>query len=184
MTYWKQLSRKVIYTSSWLTVMLDKLELPNGRVIDNFELMHYPHTAVGIVAVNEKCEILLVRAYRYFQETFQWEIPGGVVEPEEPILEACRRELEEETGYTCSILTPFSTFYPHKATCDQKFHLYLGENLCKTDEEFQKEEVSEVGFHSLDNVKKMIDSGEIDDGMSLVALQRYLLRHTNHKNGS
>jgi len=180
MTYWKQLSRKVLYKSDWLTVTLDKLELPNGRIIDNFELMHYPHTAVGIVPVNAKDEILLVRAYRYLQETFLWEIPGGVVEPDEPIMEACRRELEEETGYTSGLLTPLTTFYPHKATCDQKFHIYLAEDLSKAEDEFQKEEVTEVGFHSLDNIRKMIDTGEIDDGMSLVALQRFLLRHKNH----
>jgi ADP-ribose pyrophosphatase len=179
MTYWKKLARKVLYTSDWLSVTLDKIELPNGRIIDNFELMHYPHTAVGIVPVNDKGEILLVRAYRYMHETFQWEIPGGVVEPDEPLMEACRRELEEETGYTSGLLTPFTAFYPHKATCDQKFHLYLAEELCKAEEDFQREEVTEVGFHSLDNIRKMLDTCEIDDGMSIVALQRYLLKHKN-----
>jgi ADP-ribose pyrophosphatase len=177
MTYWKKISRKMLYTSDWLTVTLDQIELPNGRVIDNFELMHYPHTAVGIVPVNEKGEILLVRAYRYMQETFQWEIPGGVVEPGEPLMEACRRELEEETGYTSGCLTPLTTFFPHKATCDQKFHLYMAEDLCKTDEDFQREEVTEIGFHSIDNIKKMLDTCEIDDGMSIVALQRYIIKH-------
>jgi len=177
MTYWKQLSRKVLYKSEWLSVTLDKVELPDARVIDNFELIHYPKTAVGIVAINDAREILLVRAYRYLHESFQWEIPGGVVEPEENLMETCRRELEEETGYTSGLLTPMLTFFPHKATCDQKFHLYLAQNLTKTTGEFQKEEVTEVGFHKLDVVKKMMDTGDINDGMSLVALQRYMIKH-------
>lgn len=125
MTYWKQLGRKVQYKSDWLTLMLDKVELPDGRVIDNFELMHYPHTAVGIVPVNDAGEILLVRAYRYLHESFQWEVPGGVVEPEENLMLACKRELEEETGFAAGLLTPLMTFFPHKATCDQKFHIYV-----------------------------------------------------------
>ena len=96
MTYWKQLSRKPVYKSDWLMLTVDKVELPNGKIIDNFELLHYPHTAVGVVALNEKGDILLVRAYRYLRESFSWEIPGGVVEPEENMIEACRRELEKK----------------------------------------------------------------------------------------
>jgi ADP-ribose pyrophosphatase len=180
MTYWKQLGTKVAYKSDWLVVNLDKVELPDGKVIDNFETMHYPHTAVGIIAINEKEEVLLVRAYRYLHETFNWEVPGGVVEPDENIMDACRRELEEESGYTASMLTPILSFYPHKATCDQVFHLYLAEMLTKMDHDFQREEVTEVGFFSLDALRKMIDKNEIDDGMSLVALQRYVLRCLNH----
>jgi ADP-ribose pyrophosphatase len=180
MTYWKQLSRKPIYTSGWLTVTVDKLELPDGKIIDNFELMHFPHKAVGIVAVNEKNEILLVRAYRYLRESFNWEIPGGVVEPEENLLEACRRELEEETGYTAGMITPIISFYPHKATCDQIFHIYLGENLSKTEHDFQRDEITEIGFHSLEAIHKMIDTEEIDDGMTIVAMLRYMLRVTDH----
>ena len=51
------------------------------------------------------------------------------------------------------------SFYPHKATCDQQFHLYLGEDLCKTGHDFQHEEITEVGLFSLDKVKKMIRLG-------------------------
>ena len=178
-TYWKQLSRHVLYSSDWLTVTLDKVELPDGKVIENFELMHFPHTAVGIVPVNEKGEILLVRAYRYINETFQWEIPGGVVEHEEAILEACKRELVEETGWEAGLFTPLITFFPHKATCNQKFHIYLAQELVQVSGEFQKVEITEVKFHSIGEVKKLIDSGEIDDGMSLVALQRYMLRNAH-----
>ncbi len=175
MTYWKRLDRKVHYSSDWLSMTLDKIELPDGRTIENFELMHFPHESVGLVALNEVGDILLVRAYRYLHESFQWEIPGGLVEKEEHPMDACRRELQEETGYTVGILTPLLSFYPHKATCDQKYHLYLGENLEKTGSDVQKVEITEVAFHSPGAVRQMIDSGEIDDGLSLVALHRYLL---------
>ena len=175
MTYWKRLDRKLLYSSDWLSVTLDHLELPDGTELENFETMHFPHEAVGVIACNEVGDILLVRAYRYLHESFQWEIPGGVVEHDEHPMDACRREMLEETGYSAGILTPLQLFYPHKATCDQKFHIYLGEDLKKKTDEFQKVEVTEVGFHSPAAVKQMLDNGEIDDGMSLVALFKYLL---------
>jgi ADP-ribose pyrophosphatase len=174
MSHWQRLDRKLLYTSDWLSVTLDRLKLPDGREIENFELIHFPHDAVGIVGVNQTGDILLVRAYRYIRETFQWEIPGGVIEHDENSMDACRRELLEETGYTAGMFSPLGIFYPHKATCDQKFHLYLAEDLKKTDTKVSEVEITEVAFHPFGNVKQMMDSGEIDDGMSIVGLLKYM----------
>jgi 8-oxo-dGTP pyrophosphatase MutT (NUDIX family) len=173
--FWKQLDRKTIYHSDWLDVTIDKIELPDGKKIDNFELIHYAHSVAGIVAINEKKEILLERAYRYLQESFDWEIPGGVVEHDEHHVDAVRRELLEETGYSCDMITLLLKFYPHKATCDQKYYVYYAEGVKKSTDDFQKSEVSEIGFFSMDQALKMIDSGEINESMSIVAIQHYLI---------
>jgi 8-oxo-dGTP pyrophosphatase MutT (NUDIX family) len=176
MTYWKQLDRKTIYHSDWLSVTLDKIELPDGTVIENFELMRYPHDAVGVIAIDNEGKILLVRAYRYLHESYDWEIPGGVVELNETHVEAVRRELMEETGYSADIITPKISYFPHKATCDQEYFIYLAEGLECECQEFQKTEITEIKFFTPDEVKAMIDEGKINDGMSLVALQRYFLK--------
>jgi len=174
MKFWKQLDRKTIYDSSWLRVTVDKVELPDGKIIENFELMHYPHDAVGIIATDKDGKFLLVRAYRYIRETFDWEIPGGVVELNEKHIDAARRELVEETGYTACIYTPLIDFYPHKATCDQTFYIWHAEDLEKAGD-FQKVEVSEVGLFTEEEIWKMIEEGQINDGVSLTALQHFFL---------
>ena len=174
--HWKQLDRKTIWHSDWLSVTLDKIELPDGRTLEDFELMHYQHDSVGVIPVNEKGEILLVRAYRYLHDSTDWEIPGGLVEKDESSMDAARRELLEETGYCAGIWTPKLMFYPHKATCSQKYHVYLAESLERERPDIQQVEVTEMGFHTPDDIRNLIDEGKINDGLSLVALQRYFLR--------
>jgi ADP-ribose pyrophosphatase len=58
---------------------------------------------VVLVAVTDAGEILLVEQYRKPVQAPVIELPAGLVgdvaDPDEPLLEAAQRELEEETGY-------------------------------------------------------------------------------------
>jgi 8-oxo-dGTP diphosphatase len=59
-----------------------------------------PVLGVGAIVLrrrNGRVEVLLVRR-RYEPHSGMWSFPGGHVEPGEPVLEAARRELLEETG--------------------------------------------------------------------------------------
>jgi 8-oxo-dGTP pyrophosphatase MutT (NUDIX family) len=57
------------------------------------------HRAVAVVLLNGQDRVLLVRRYRFVQDRWGWELPGGLVDEDEEPGEAARRELEELTGY-------------------------------------------------------------------------------------
>jgi len=63
---------------------------------------------VVIIAVTDKAEILFVEQYRKPVEARVLELPAGLigdhVDPDETTVEAARRELVEETGYTAAQL--------------------------------------------------------------------------------
>ena len=64
-------------------------------------------TADAILIVGN--EVLLVqRKHEPFQG--KWCIPGGFVDPDEKVLEAARRELQEETGVENISLTQFGAY--------------------------------------------------------------------------
>ena len=64
-------------------------------------------TADSILIVGN--EVLLVqRKHEPFQGN--WGLPGGFVDPDEKVLDAAHRELQEETGVTNVTLTPFGAY--------------------------------------------------------------------------
>lgn len=63
-----------------------------------------PHPAIGVSAIvfDDQERVLLVRRGQP-PARGQWHPPGGKLEPGESLIEACRREVREETGLDVAI---------------------------------------------------------------------------------
>lgn len=55
----KKLSREVIYENDWVNLYADRVQFPNGAIIEKYHVLHYNHESVGIVIINEKQNILM-----------------------------------------------------------------------------------------------------------------------------
>jgi len=83
----------------WLTARRDRLLLPDGRVNPEFYVLEYP-SWVNVIAVTDEGQFVMVRQYRHGLGAIGTELCAGVVEEGEEPLEAAKRELWEETGYS------------------------------------------------------------------------------------
>ena len=95
----KRLGRKVMYESNWINFYLDRVEMNDKSIIEDYHVIKYHREGVTVVVENDNDEILFVEAHRYLLGTTEWEIPAGGTEKGEDILKTGEREVLEESGY-------------------------------------------------------------------------------------
>lgn len=130
----------------------------------------------GIVAEKDGT-VLLVRQYRFLIDGMSWELPGGTIEPGEPLETGAARECLEETGVVCRNLKPLVVYYPGLDNVDNRTTIWHTSDV-EINAGFtpKVDEVNAVDWIPLSRAIDMIFSGEILDAMSVAGLLAY--RHT------
>lgn len=123
----KTVSSKEIFKGKILNVKVDKVAMPDGSLAER-ELVGHPG-GVGVVALTDDMEILLVKQYRKPLETTTLEIPAGKLDPGEEHRVCGIRELEEETGLCAKNFEYLGYIYPSPGFTDEVTHIYLATEL-------------------------------------------------------
>ena len=87
-------------TDGWVPVVTRTYRMPDGSVAE-WDIHASPFTTVAVLALTPDHEVVLARQFRPGPGEILLDLPGGIADPGEPLLEAAARELREETGYTC-----------------------------------------------------------------------------------
>jgi len=171
---WKTLSTRPIYKNPWLTLREDKVIRPDGQegiygVVDT-------RLAVGVIALTPQKEIYLVGQWRYPLNRYSWEIIEGGGDPNEDGLVTAKRELKEEAGLIAARWRPLGGEV-HLSNCfsSERAVFYVAEDLNETEAEPEGTEELELRKMKFSDVLLMVDSGEITDAMSIIALNRLRL---------
>lgn len=168
---WKTLSTRQMYKNAWITVREDQVLRPDGS--PGIYGVVQCRTATGVVALTPENELYLVGQYRYPTEHYSWEIPEGGAESGEQPLTAIKRELREEAGLEAESWEQLGGEV-HLSNChsSEVAFLYLARDLREVPRKPDVTEVLEVRRMPVAEAMKMIDSGEIKDGLSVIALLR------------
>lgn len=152
----------------FLQYCLDEVTLSNGH-ISTREMVLHPG-AVAIVAVTAENEIILVRQYRYPVKEVLYEIPAGKLEKGEEPDSSARRELEEETGFAAKQWKKMGSFYTAPGFSNEYMHLYLATDLVENEAHPDPDEIIMYERIPLSKALQMIESGEIKDGKTVLAI--------------
>ena len=129
---WRVLKECELYSfTPFFQVFQQQVELPNGRVIDDYHRIQFPNY-VTVVARTIDRRFIMVRKYNHgFRKTCML-FPGGLVNPGESPRKAAVRELLEETGYVAHRWSCLGRFMPHANYGCGSVNLFLGEDCrCK-----------------------------------------------------
>ena len=159
------------YRNSFLHIHEDDIILPDGGPSKRIVVTHVG--AVSVIALTEAKELLLVRQYRYPLGRETLEIPAGKLEANEEPIATAKRELEEETGYTCETLELLGSHATEPGFTNVIIHQFLATDVQKMAValEHDEEEFVELLTVNKDQALMMVATGEIIDLKTVYAVQ-------------
>jgi 8-oxo-dGTP pyrophosphatase MutT (NUDIX family) len=130
---------------------------------------------VNVVPITPDDQVVLIRQFRHGVRDFSLEIPGGLIDPEDPSpLHAGRRELREETGYDSDDLVSLGWSHPNPALQGNRCHTFLARGVRKVGEpRLDGTEETEVVLVPRADLPELVQDGRIKHALVVVAF--YLL---------
>ena len=168
---WKTLATERVYSTPILDLHRRKAAHP-FRGERNFYILSVPGW-VNIIPLTPENDVVLVRQYRHGISDFTLEIPGGMIDAEDPNpAEAARREMREESGYDSGIIVPLGRVHPNPAIQPNFCYSFFAPNVYKVGEPQQQPDASEeteVKLVPLADIKQMIANGLITHALVITA---------------
>lgn len=179
---WQLVQSKTMYENSWMRIVEDKVITPTGS--DGIYAYLDSKDSVMIAVLNDNHELYLVRTFSYPDKSWNWELPGGNSDGED-VAVASKRELEEETGIIAKTWEKLGSTRVCNGFMTEHMATYLATDVAFDGEREQADEqISEARFMPMDEVDRMIERGEINDGQSITGIhltQKWLERHNEQK---
>ena len=173
-----RLKRTEIAKGTIITYCHDTIKAPNGHICDYDFIRH--HGAAAVLPIMDDGRILLVRQYRNAIDRFALEVPaGGLDGPDEPTIDAAKRELAEEAGYESDDISFLVSIYPTVAYGNEKIDIYLAKGLKKVKRDLDPDEYINVEAWDLDELAKLIFEGKIQDAKTVSAVMAYYYKLKN-----
>jgi|SRR3989339_936124 len=154
----------------YFEVQEDLLKLPHGPKRIYSVLLTAPE-AVAVVAETESGDLVLNKEYRHPTKKWLYGCPGGTIDPGESPIEAAKRELLEETGYTAASFKHLGSAYPFPANSPQRIHYVLAKGVKLTHPTAHEPfELIQVEVKSTLTLHKEMKEGALIDGILCTAL--------------
>ena len=168
---WRRRSRQLVYENSWVSVLHDEVDRPDGQP-GIYGVVHFLNHAVAIVAIDERDRVALVGQWRSTIDAYSWELPEGGVPPDEAPLDGARRELREETGLSAGSWSEIGKVAVSNSVTDELGTIFLATGLVAGDSSPDGTEDLRVRWVDFEAALAMIDAGEITDLLTIAGLER------------
>ena len=129
----------------------------SGKKHERFVVRH--PGGVAILPVLSENEVVLIRQYRSAVDQYIYELPAGP---------------REETGFRAGRWTFMTAFWSSPGILTEKIYIYRADDLTAGDSATEDGEILKPCILRREEIVKLIQSGQIADGKTLVALLGWL----------
>jgi 8-oxo-dGTP pyrophosphatase MutT (NUDIX family) len=167
---WRRLASETVYSCRVFSLRRDSNQSPRtGDAHDFFVLESCDW--VNIVPLTSDSRVVLIRQYRHGIGDFTLEVPGGMIDPDDPSpLAAARREMLEETGFDSEDVVELGAIHPNPAIQGNVCHSFLARNVeRRATPRFDTTEETETVLVPLGDIPELVRSGRISHALVVVA---------------
>ncbi|MGC8648169.1 MAG: NUDIX hydrolase [Candidatus Micrarchaeia archaeon] len=163
--------KKVLFKSRLFSLEKEHMS-KEGKSFDILRIRE--HNSVVMLAFIEKDKIIMERQYRPAIRKYVYELPAGHIEKGESNLEAARREMREETGYTPKKLKFMLSLLPSPGLTTEMLYIYLAGGLIPSKRHLDKDEIINLVSIPLPKALQMIKKNYIKDSKTITAILYYV----------
>lgn len=162
-------SRERVFDGIILHIDHVQNRLPNGKIAAREVALHIGASAV--LPVDDQGNVYLVRQFRAPIDRVLLEIPAGKLDvPDEDRLEAAKRELREETGFTAESWTHLTDTFTTPGFSSERISLYLARDLKPGPGSPDEDEFLNLIRMPFRDALDMVMRGELPDAKSQIAI--------------
>ena len=169
---WIVHSERPVYENEWVTVGLADISQPSGDRFEHHTVTLLP-AAMTVVLDDAGEHVLLSWRHRFVPDVWNWELPGGLLDPDETPAQTAAREVEEETGYRPRSIEHLVTFEPMVGMVRSAHHVFLSRGAERVAEATEENEGT-FEWVALADVPELIAKGRVSNSGALVGLLHVL----------
>jgi ADP-ribose pyrophosphatase len=168
---WEILEEKTVYKCApWIRLDVHKIKLPDGQIVTDFHHLVLPEYVV-IYPVTSENKVLLLQAYRHGVGKVTHLLPGGFIDEGETPMDAAKRELLEETGFSGGEWKSMGAYTPHSNYGGGRAHMFKAMGVEKIQEPNSGDlEEAEIQSFDSETLMKALSDGSITSLSSVAAI--------------
>jgi ADP-ribose pyrophosphatase len=177
------ISSRTVFEGRLLAVQVDEVELAGGGRAER-EVVRHPGavTVVALLADDPSAgsgspraesrgdRVVMIRQYRHAAGEVLWELPAGVLMPDEEPAACARRELIEEVGYEAGEVIPLLSLFPSPGFSSEVIHLFVARELRSVERLAQPDERIAVEVVPFEEAVAMALRGEVRNAAAVCGL--------------
>lgn len=114
--------------------------------------------------------LVFVREYAVGPERYELTFPKGIVDPNENLIEAANRELQEEIGFAARKLSPLRSLYSGPSHGYGLMHVYVAEDLYPSVLQGDEPEPLDVVYYPIAKIDELLANPDFAESRNLSAL--------------